>query len=171
MEEGINCTQINARGRQQLERTSALSTHEHKAQNRPAPAEGPGRSPRLQLMLRPLPGGHARPASGGSPRHASLSHLLLRRSVLQNPSRHRTEVPELTAPTRSGPEARVHPCPPLPCTHARPPPTKGNSRHGLPPRPVLGEGGCPQPWPISPLGPCFLVTGSHTPTGEISSAC
>ena len=97
MEEGINCTQINVRGRQQLERTSAHSTNTKCKTDPPLPRAqaGPGCSEHSDPFQ---VGTRAQPPSS-STQHTSLSHLLLTRSVLQNPSRHRTEVPALTAPT------------------------------------------------------------------------
>lgn len=85
--------------------------------------------------------------------------------MLQNPSRHRTEVPVLTAPTRSGPEACVHLRPPLPCTHARlPPPSRetvdtGSHRSRRWGRGVPTALGSPGPAPLFlPPSP-----GDHTP--------
>lgn len=56
----------------QLERTSALSTHEHKAQTDP-PAEGPGHGPRLQLTPDPFQAGTRAQPPAAAPRQASLS--------------------------------------------------------------------------------------------------
>lgn len=173
VEEGINCTQINVRGRQQLGRTSAHGTNTKCKTDPPLPRAqaGPGcseHSDPFQVGTRAQP-------PGSSTLHTSLSHLLLTRSVLQNPSRHITEVPVLTAPTCTVTLKPVRTRAPLCPAHMptvappgatnlhdrtgqlRPPTLHGKQQTRAPTAASAGGGGCPQAQAPPALPLCFSL--------------